>query len=355
MIRVDGVDKHFQAGRERVVALRKIGFEVQSHRFFTLLGPSGCGKSTLLRCVAGLETPDTGEITISGRCMFSSSRRINLPPDRRCIGMVFQSYAIWPHMTVCENVAFPLEVKRAKDVRRRAMDALELVGLAAMADRYASRLSGGQQQRVAFARAIVAEPEVLLLDEPLSNLDAALREQMCAELSKLHDRVRRTTLYVTHDQEEALSLSDEIAVMRDGRFVEVGTPEALWNRPRTVFAAQFLGGANIITGEARAQTGGAAVHTAFGVVHTGCSASGPIAIFVRPEHVAIVDAGSGPNRFAARIVSQRFLGELRHLELTLGSGQVLDCRIRATVALPDGEITAFVDPEHVQVLQMDAS
>ncbi len=355
MIRVDGVDKHFQAGRERVAALRNIGFDVQSHRFFTLLGPSGCGKSTLLRCVAGLETPDTGEITIGGRCVFSSSRRINLSPDRRCIGMVFQSYAIWPHMTVCQNVAFPLEVKRAKDVRKRAMDALELVGLAAMADRYASRLSGGQQQRVAFARAIVAEPEVLLLDEPLSNLDAALREQMCAELSKLHDRVRRTTLYVTHDQEEALSLSDEIAVMRDGRFVEVGTPEALWNRPRTVFAAQFLGGANIIPGEARAQAGGAAVHTAFGVVHTGCSASGPIAIFVRPEHVAIVDAGSGPNRFAARIVSQRFLGELRHLELALGSGQVLDCRIRATVVLPDGEITAYVDPEHVQVLQLDAS
>ena len=154
--------------------------------------------------------------------MFSSAQGINVPPNRRRIGMVFQSYAIWPHMTVYQNVAFPLEVQRQTDMRARTMAALDMVGLAALADRYASRLSGGQQQRVAFARAIVAEPQVLLLDEPLSNLDAALRDQMCGELRKLHERLRLTTLYVTHDQGEALSMSDRIAVMRDGRFVEVG-------------------------------------------------------------------------------------------------------------------------------------
>ncbi len=354
MIRVRGVSKRFVAGAERVAALSDIGFEVESHRFFTLLGPSGCGKSTLLRCVAGLELPDGGEIEIGGERVFSATAGINLAPDRRRIGMVFQSYAIWPHMTVYQNVAFPLEVKRVSEVRTRTMQALELVGLAGVAERYASRLSGGQQQRVAFARAIVAEPEVLLLDEPLSNLDAALREQMCSELSRLHERVRLTTLYVTHDQGEALSLSDQIAVMRDGRFVEVGTPEALWNRPRTIFAAQFLGGANIIAGDARKEAGGAAVQTGFGVVHTVRDASGPIALFVRPEHVALVDAGGGPNRFQGRVVSQRFLGEVRHIELALAGGQPLACRTRSAPVPQDGMVTAYLDPAHVEVLQEDA-
>ena len=250
MIRVRDLAKRFHVGADHVRALDNVGFGVESHSFFTLLGPSGCGKSTILRCVAGLETPDGGEIDLGDDCVFSSSRDINVPPHRRHIGMVFQSYAIWPHMTVSQNVAFPLEVQKQPNVRPRTMAALEATGLAALADRYASRLSGGQQQRVAFARAIVSEPRVLLLDEPLSNLDAALREQMCAELRRLHERLRITTLFVTHDQGEALSMSDRIAVMRDGRFVEVGTPEELWTRPRTVFTAQFLGGANVYPGDA---------------------------------------------------------------------------------------------------------
>jgi iron(III) transport system ATP-binding protein len=352
MISVRDVAKRFDAGTERVHALDGVGFVVESHSFFTLLGPSGCGKSTLLRCVAGLETPDAGEIDIGVQPVFSSARGINLPPNRRRIGMVFQSYAIWPHMTVFQNVAFPLEVQRRPDVRARTLAALEVVGLASMADRYASRLSGGQQQRVAFARAIVAEPAVLLLDEPLSNLDAALREQMCAELRKLHERLRLTTLYVTHDQGEALSLSDQIAVMRDGRFVEVATPEALWNAPRTIFAAQFLGGANILAGEAQHASGGAIVQTAFGVLRTTHVASGPVSVFVRPENVSLVPPGEGPNRFSCALVGQRFQGDTRDLELRLpNGGPVLRSRTR-TGALPaGGAVTIEILPEHVEVLR----
>ena len=355
MIGVRGLGKLFASGQERIHALSGVDFDVESHCFFTLLGPSGCGKSTLLRCVAGLETPDQGEIRIGERLVFSSTAGFNLPPNRRRIGMVFQSYAIWPHMTVYQNVAFPLEVQHQRDVRKRTLYALDLVGLAAMTDRYASRLSGGQQQRVAFARAIVAEPEVLLLDEPLSNLDAALREQMCSELRKLHERVRLTTLYVTHDQGEALSLSDRIAVMRDGRFVEVGTPEALWSSPRTIFAAQFLGGANIITGEAQAESVGSTVRTSFGVLRMARTASGPVSLFVRPENVALVDAGAGTNRFVCRVVSQRFLGDVRHLELQLpDGGPVLGCRTRTGALSPDVPVTAHIEPGHLEVLREDA-
>ncbi len=355
MIGVGDLGKLFASGQERIHALASIAFEVERHCFFTLLGPSGCGKSTLLRCVAGLETPDQGEIRIGDRLVFSSATGVNLSPNRRRIGMVFQSYAIWPHMTVYQNVAFPLEVQHQRDVRKRTLDALDLVGLAAMADRYASRLSGGQQQRVAFARAIVAEPEVLLLDEPLSNLDAALREQMCSELRKLHERVRLTTLYVTHDQGEALSLSDRIAVMREGRFVEVGTPEALWNNPRTVFAAQFLGGANIFSGEARSESVGSSVRTSFGVLRTARTATGLVSLFVRPENVALVEPGEGPNRFSCRVVSQRFLGDVRHLELQLPhGGPVLGCRTRTAALSPDVAVTAYIDPEHLEVLREDA-
>jgi len=359
VISVRELTKRFETGGEQVAALDGIAFDVHSRTFFTLLGPSGCGKSTILRCVAGLETPDTGDITIAGETVFSSSRGINVPPNRRRIGMVFQSYAIWPHMTVFQNVAFPLEVQHRGDVRARTIAALDVVGLAALADRYASRLSGGQQQRVAFARAIVAEPEVLLLDEPLSNLDAALREQMCAELRKLHERLRLTTLYVTHDQNEALSLSDHIAVMREGRFIEVATPEALWNSPRTMFAAQFLGGANVLTGEARPDAGGAVVRTDFGVLRTTRVASGRVSLFVRPENVALIAAhaattGDEPNRFACAVVGQRFQGETRDLELQLpGGGPVIRCKARTGALQPDRPVTVYIPPEHVEVLGGD--
>ena len=354
MISVRHLTKRFEAGTERVHALDDVGFDVEPHAFFTLLGPSGCGKSTILRCVAGLETPDAGEIDIAGQPVFSSSRGINRPPNRRRIGMVFQSYAIWPHMTVSQNVSFPLEVQRRPDVRARTMAALDVVGLTALADRYASRLSGGQQQRVAFARAIVAEPEVLLLDEPLSNLDAALREQMCAELRKLHERLRLTTLYVTHDQAEALSLSDRIAVMREGRFVEVATPEALWNAPRTVFAAQFLGGANILAGEAQRVSGGSVIRGSFGALRTTRTAEGNVSVFVRPENVSLAAAGPDANRFDCTVVGQRFQGDTRNLELQMpDGGPVLRCKTRTGVLPTDRAVSVYILPEHVEVMSED--
>ena len=356
MISVRHLTKRFEAGSERVHALDDVGFDVESHQFFTLLGPSGCGKSTILRCVAGLETPDAGEIDIGGRTVFSSVRRINSPPNRRRIGMVFQSYAIWPHMTVAQNVSFPLEVQRRPDVRARTMAALDVVGLAALADRYASRLSGGQQQRVAFARAVVGEPEVLLLDEPLSNLDAALREQMCAELRKLHERLQLTTLYVTHDQGEALSMSDRIAVMREGRFVEVATPELLWNAPRTVFAAQFLGGANILVGDATPVPGGSVVATAIGALRSTRTASGQVSVFIRPENVSLAAVGEGANRFECTVVAQRFQGDKRDLELQpCSGGQVLRCKAQTGVLPKDRTVAIYILPADVEVLSQDAN
>ena len=354
MIRVNQLVKRFHVGTDQVRALDNVGFDIEDRTFFTLLGPSGCGKSTILRCVAGLETPDGGDIDLGDECVFSSSRKINVSPHRRRIGMVFQSYAIWPHMTVFQNVAFPLEVQRQGDIRARTMAALETTGLAALADRYASRLSGGQQQRVAFARAIVAEPSVLLLDEPLSNLDAALREQMCAELRRLHERLGLTTLFVTHDQGEALSMSDRIAVMRDGRFVETGTPEELWSRPRTAFTAQFLGGANLFPGDATRNGSGAIVQTAFGALHTSQPAAGAVSVFVRPENVSIASREDAPNRFEAKIVSQRFHGEVRDVELQVGPATTpLRCKMRAMSVPSGGMVSIAIEPEHVVVLEAD--
>ncbi|MCS7235891.1 MAG: ABC transporter ATP-binding protein, partial [Armatimonadota bacterium] len=228
-IQLISLRKVYEFRGQRVQAVDGVTLEAPEGQILTLLGPSGCGKTTTLRCLAGLERPDDGEIRFGDRVVFSRARGLFVPPEHRHIGMVFQSYAIWPHMTVFENVAYPLRVRRASpaEIRQRVYAALELVGLAALADRPAPYLSGGQQQRVALARALVYEPEVLLLDEPLSNLDAKVREQVREELRSLQRQLRITTVYVTHDQVEALSLSDVVAVMRDGRVLEVGSPRDL--------------------------------------------------------------------------------------------------------------------------------
>lgn len=226
-----------------VNAVDGVSFTIQRGEIFTLLGPSGCGKTTTLRLVAGLEEPDNGEISISGKPVAIAARGIFLPPEKRQLGMVFQSYAIWPHLSVFENVAFPLRVRRESNqtVRQRVAHALEIVGLGGFAERGATQLSGGQQQRVALARALVYEPEILLLDEPLSNLDAKLREQMRVEIRALQKKLGLTVLYVTHDQAEAMTLSDRIALVHRGRFEQVGTPEEVYDKPQTEFAAGFLG------------------------------------------------------------------------------------------------------------------
>ena len=227
----------------KLVAVNDVSFKVAQGEVVTLLGPSGCGKTTTLRMVAGFEKPNAGEVEIAGRVVVSTNQRIHAPPERRDIGMVFQSYAIWPHMTVFENVAFPLKVRRAnrREIKERVERTLELVGLANFSGQPAILLSGGQQQRVSLARALVYSPSILLLDEPLSNLDAKLREQMRIELKRLQQQLGFTVLFVTHDQIEAMALSTRLAVMNQGRIEQLGSPQEVYEHPQTPFVEDFLG------------------------------------------------------------------------------------------------------------------
>ena len=252
MLDVRQLSKTFQTGDGRVGAVRHVSFHVNPGEFFTLLGPSGCGKTTTLRCIAGLEQLDEGEIVLDGRLVDAEPRGVHVQAYDRPIGMVFQSYAIWPHMSVFGNVAYPLEVRpghRSKgEVQERVMEALRLVQMAHLSARPAPQLSGGQQQRVALARALVSEPKLLLLDEPLSNLDAKLRDEMRHDLGSLVTALGITTLFVTHDQDEALAMSTRIAVMDGGCIVQEGTPRAIYQHPEHRFVADFVGTANVFPG-----------------------------------------------------------------------------------------------------------
>ena len=264
---VEGLRKDYHRGVRRrgdddKPALDGVSLTIEDGAFFTLLGPSGCGKTTLLRCIAGLEVPDEGEIRLGDRVLFSSAKGINVPPNRRDLGMVFQSYAIWPHMDVAGNVAYPLTVRGRRraytrtEIDRRVFELLEVIQIAHLARRKATMLSGGQQQRLAMARALVMEPPVLLLDEPLSNLDTRLREDLRIELTRIQEQLGVTSVYVTHDQAEALAMSSSLAVMRDGVIEQRGTPEELYDYPRTRFVAAFLGAANLIEARVTAAADG---------------------------------------------------------------------------------------------------
>ena len=244
-LEVTGLTRNFGGG-----GVRDATFSVQRGKLVTLLGPSGCGKTTTLRCIAGIEVPDAGSIRLGDRVMTSTAKRIQLRPERRDIGMVFQSYALWPHMSVFDNVAFPLRMRRERSVPAgpRVEEMLELVGLAGMSERRPSQLSGGQQQRVALARALVYRPSLLLLDEPLSNLDAALRDAIRRDIGRLQRELGITAVYVTHDQDEAMMLSDQVIVMKDGSIVQDGTPADLLAAPASLFVARLLGQANVIEG-----------------------------------------------------------------------------------------------------------
>jgi iron(III) transport system ATP-binding protein len=285
-------------GNGTVKAIEEVCFNVEAGEFFTLLGPSGCGKTTTLRCVAGLERPQQGKIQLRGRIVFDSSSRIFVVPNQRNIGMVFQSYAIWPHLTVFKNVAFPLKAVGHRDSRvlRDKVDrALDLVGLAGFEDRPATQLSGGQQQRVALARALVKEPDLLLLDEPLSNLDTKLRERMRSELKRLQRELGITTLYVTHDQMEAILLSDRIAVMYGGRILQLGQPGEIYDQPNSPFVADFMGATNLLRGTLCSEVHAPAVElvdTDIGPILCSFSrrmqCGSQVVILVRPENIKIV-------------------------------------------------------------------
>jgi iron(III) transport system ATP-binding protein len=253
MVEVDHLGKYF--GEEK--AVNDVSLSVGTGEFVTLLGPSGCGKTTTLRCIVGLERPNAGDIRIGGDTVASAERNIYLNPEDRNIGMVFQSYAVWPHMTVFDNCAYGLRVRRApsSEIQAKTTRALELVGLDHLADRFATKLSGGQRQRVALARAIVYEPRVVLFDEPLSNLDAKLREQMRTELVRLQKEVGITSVYVTHDQSEALSMSDRIVVMNKGVIQQIGDPETIYSNPANSFVANFIGVVNLMEGTQKGRSG----------------------------------------------------------------------------------------------------
>jgi ABC-type Fe3+/spermidine/putrescine transport system ATPase subunit len=303
-----------------------ISFHVERGEFFTLLGPSGCGKTTTLRLLAGLEDPDAGEITLEGRVLAAPERGILVAPDKRGIGMMFQSYAIWPHLNVFENVAFPLRVRRVAGelIRQRVNDTLELVGLSGMAQRGGTQLSGGQQQRVALARAIVHTPTLLLLDEPLSNLDVKLREQMRTELRALQTRLNLAVVYVTHDQDEALALSDRIAILNQGRVEQVGTPDELYERPRTRFVSEFLGRTIVLNGTLRNDAGRSTVDVhgsgriALHKLDAPFSDGQAVRVLSRPEDIALLAPGdSRPNQVAGIIERIAYMGS--HLEYTISA------------------------------------
>ena len=314
MIEVQSLVKTFDRGRVR--AVDDVGFSVPSGKVLTLLGPSGCGKTTTMRSIAGLETPDSGIIKVGDRVVYSSGQRVNRRPNQRGTGMVFQSYAIWPHMTVFDNVAYPLQGTRGvrkATVRERTLTSLRLVGLEHLADRRAPNLSGGQQQRVALARALVAEPEVLLLDEPLSNLDAKLRESMRQEIRELQQKLGITTLFVTHDQMEALAISDLLAVMLKGKIIDFGPPERIYARPRSRSVAEFIGMANIVRLSAVAKDGDLWVgESPIGRVwfpHEGAAPEG-CSVLIRLEDVQLVgeDASDDVNVWPGRVLSALYLG-----------------------------------------------
>jgi iron(III) transport system ATP-binding protein len=326
MIEVRNLQRVFHVGQRQVEALRRVYQEVREGEFLVLLGPSGSGKTTLLRCVAGLETPDDGEILISGQTVFSKKEGICVPPEDREIGMVFQSYAIWPHMTVFENVALPLTYgrKRIKKqfVKQRVLDALRLVQLDELADRPSPLLSGGQQQRVALARALAVNPKLILMDEPLSNLDARLREEMRDQVRDLAKRLKMTVMYVTHDQVEAMVVADRIAVMSLGSVISIGSPEALYESPTNRNVAEFFGSINWLNAEV---IGHGILQTQLGRLFWNESGtlgnSGMVGL--RPEDIELgVPAAGLDNAFEGNIVSRTFLGDLSVYDVQVGGVQL---------------------------------
>ncbi len=318
MITVEGLKKYFRVEEDEVKAIDNIDFQVSENEFFTLLGPSGSGKSTVLRCLAGLERPDGGKITIGDKIVFSASNKTFLPPNERNISMVFQSYAIWPHMTTLGNVIYPLIGKMPKkEANEKARESLRMVGMQELADRPAPLLSGGQQQRVALARAISKGAKVLLLDEPLSNLDAKLRQNMRIELRELQKRLSITAVYVTHDQEEALCMSDRIAVVNEGKIIEISPPLEIYQRPKSQFVANFIGLCNFLPGRLVSntnQTKGIA-ETSIGKIEctiANMPTNKSILIAIRPEYINISDQPIEENRnvFEGLVISKTFLGRI---------------------------------------------
>jgi iron(III) transport system ATP-binding protein len=359
------VVKEFDKGNVR--AVDQIAFEVQEGELLVLLGPSGCGKTTTLRMIAGLEEPDGGEIWLGDRQVSSATRNVFVPTEKRNVGMVFQSYAIWPHMTVFDNVAYPLRVRRVpRDVvRQKVSSTLELVGLQGLERRSATQLSGGQQQRVALARAMVFEPRLLLLDEPLSNLDARLRVQMRIELKHLQQETGITSVFVTHDQAESMALADRIIVMNKGRIEQIGSPTEIYERPRSRFVSEFVGSINVLQAEVVAV---AAVDAKWmlislrrGAQQIRCCAPpdtrvGPgqqVLVSIRPEKLSLHrewTAESGLNAWPGRIAACAYYGDHREYDVDVHDHLLKMTTPAAMVAERGDEVTVTCDPHEVVVM-----
>ncbi len=349
---VRDLKKAFRSKDSEVQAVHGVSFVAAKGSFFTLLGPSGSGKTTILRCLGGLEIPDSGEICLGDNIFYSSERRVALMPEERGIGMVFQSYAIWPHLTVFNNVAFPLRYgsrrTSTRAIRLKVMEALNLVQMDELAPRMATQLSGGQQQRVALARALVSEPDLLLLDEPLSNLDAKLREEMRVEIRRIQKSLGLTTIYVTHDQAEALSMSDQIALLRNGRIVQLGTPRVLYEKPGNVFASAFIGTSNQIPGivAQSAAPGSVGIVLLAGrrlscVMTEGCRGEGNVVVSVRPEDIEVRPAdGSDNGGWKGTVRQVIYFGDSMNCEIEF-AGTVLRARLHPSAVLQDGQEVAL--------------
>jgi iron(III) transport system ATP-binding protein len=335
-------------------AVRDLSLDIDAGEFVTLLGPSGCGKTTTLRLIAGFIAPDAGTIHADGRLVSSAAQVV--PPEERGMGMVFQSYAVWPHKTVFENVVFGLKVRgvAADKARARVKEALALVNLSGLENRLPSQLSGGQQQRVALARSLVVEPKMLLLDEPLSNLDAKLRERMRSELKQLQRRTGITFVYVTHDQAEALALSDRIAVIHGGRLEQLGTPQEVYARPTSRVVADFMGLVNLVPATVIGAGGGRGrLRTATGWtmdagLPAGVTAGQSVEIAIRPENVRLQPGAEGvePSDQRATVAECTFLGSIVEYHVTLEDGTMLRAQTHPRQQLAKGEAVS---------VQIDAS
>jgi iron(III) transport system ATP-binding protein len=351
-LQLSGLGKRFGD----VSAVSGVDLALATGEFISLLGPSGCGKTTTLRMIAGFILPSEGSIAMDGAVLSTAGGAV--PPEKRRMSMIFQSYAIWPNMTVAENVAFGLKLRKLSRaaIAEKVERILAVVHLDRLSDRYPAELSGGQQQRVALARAMVIEPEVLLLDEPLSNLDANLREEMRFEIRRLHDTYKYTTIYVTHDQVEAMTTADTIVVMNQGRVEQVGAPEDIYQRPRSEFVARFIGGTNIFRGR---RIGADLIDCGALVLRCGAgepAGNGETAVSVRLHDIALAPAGAPgdqrqPNEASGRIVRQAYLGSYRDYLVGLADGQQVRVTAPLGVNVPvGGAVRLRFPPEHCRAL-----
>ena len=335
------------------VAVNGVSFTVDRGEHVTLLGPSGCGKTTTLRAIAGLEQPASGSIRIDGHAMYDASERRNIPTEQRGVSMVFQSYAVWPHMTVFDNVAYGLRVRKQSqaDIKANAERALDLVQMRHLAERPASKLSGGQQQRVALARALAFSPTVVLFDEPLSNLDAKLRAEMRVELRELQRRLDITSVYVTHDQEEALAISDRVIVMNVGVIEQIGSPETIYNRPRSRFVADFVGSANIIKGKL---TGDGRFATEGGVVLNATAGHEPhgreTEVAVRTAYIDL-EPRAGDNHVPGTVRQRLFHGDFVQYVIDSALGSLIVRRPPVNLLDEGAAVTLSFSPDHCVLLE----